>query len=198
MNERYPAKDWPFTTYFEDVILPGHALTLDAATMYDHYPGQDWNEQDWFWRFTICVGAIGSDDARIVLARSMDLLANLLEYEEAVLAKRKEINPDEDPRIMFDQWIVSLRMIIQAAQGKKHCFWIAGYEDDLEFMKERKRRFLLPEDHPDYLPPPHIHSLILNLDRAAKRLSQAERAFEARANKRKKQENNKFKPQFKA
>ncbi|MBI1922295.1 MAG: hypothetical protein HYS23_14565 [Geobacter sp.] len=173
-------------TYFEDVLLPAHSLTLDVATKYDHHPEYDDEEDLWFWRFTICGGRLRSDDARTILAHSMNLLAKLLTHEDKVICRRQELAPDEDPYVYFDQWVESLRSIIKASENKDYCFWISGDESDYEFLKDWREKSLLPKDNPSYEAPPHIKDQISKVASAAKKLAKAERVFEARQNKKRK------------
>jgi len=182
----YPIEDWPYTTYFEDTILPGHALTLDVATKYDLHSEYDEAEDNFFFGFTTCVGKVKSDDAINLLIHSTNLLAKLLKHEEAVIRNRQENYPEEPPEASFDvfnQWVEALEKIIMHSENKQYCFWVSGYEADHENLIEAKRLASLEKDDQNFLLPPHLRIKQRELETARRNLLKAQRVFEARKNK---------------
>ena len=116
--------DWERPIFFEGVELPGSAIAIDTLGMYGHLPEMSEEASLWLWQFTICVGVEKCDDSSKIILLVEEVL-ELVTTNRARLLER--LKPKDEQTL--DEWISTLRTLLEVARQKPFCSWTAPIEN---------------------------------------------------------------------
>jgi hypothetical protein len=118
-------KTFPRDLFFNDVLLPRWAHSLDVLAMLV-LPDTPEDTADWFFRFTICTGRVRRSPVYAVRRHCTRLLRQLTKRRSEVLTRIPSSTTIRvSPSLVYRDWLESLRQMLALTKGRKSCSWYA-------------------------------------------------------------------------
>jgi hypothetical protein len=111
--------------FFQGRQLPPFAITLDVAANNGVFEDLCDETARWFWHFAICVGAVRRDKAVSVQTHAMTLARTIANDGHKLLPEIRKRFPDAEADVILSDWVESLRIIYEEAEGLDECEWWA-------------------------------------------------------------------------
>jgi hypothetical protein len=159
----YPDKDFPWTFYFNGVIMPKWGACWPDFTAGDHR-NWDWEIGPRDFYIIRCkidhVGKIESANAHAFLYAVQELLC-LLFTEKAFVSKHcralaQQSGTPEETETIYESLVEAAFQMRECTLKDGIAMWTSGYEADRLSLVDAMRRAALPAKNPEHRPPPHI------------------------------------------
>lgn len=147
----YPARDFPYTLYFQGIPMP------KWSNCWHFQPVADDSNVEWYVAHVLGrmdhVGNIESEEADIFLIAAQQILLEAIDrkneftYDTSLTSDTKET--------IHAGFISGLQQMIKMAEAEEVVFWTGGYQKDCDALLDALRRFRLGSQHPEYFQPRH-------------------------------------------
>lgn len=117
---------WARCLLFEGVELPPSAFAIDHLA---REPEISEEASVWLWRFTICVGVTNRDNSQNVIRYASEALDIATRFRERLLLTVPARFDGPFDAQVIDEWIMSLKTIIELARNTVECSWTASAPD---------------------------------------------------------------------
>jgi hypothetical protein len=173
-ERRYPAKDFPYTFYFNGMSLPRWAQCWYATNLLDlsadalkSWGPSNFDEADTLTGRLDHVGIVESADPLRFRNIAMQFAVTTLAQRDSVVHSIEPytIEFQATTEDVFAGIQEGLWHMIELVSRDRVAFWTVGYEADCILIAEAIRRHRLATDHPDFQAAPHLQREQSDADR---------------------------------